>query len=238
MLYMFQVPRRERKLDGGAIGNTFCRKIKYERAVWGALTKGPYIGATGRYVLCYLRQDKNMSNIPASFTMSLSFSPEGPFPLIPITSSDHKFDDYDNLAQWFSTELALTHNVIIRALNSIWLNAPLVPPEDVGSFTGYGLACVAMIRGHHDIQEQVVFPRLQEKVDMRTNVVQHLSFEASLQNFDIYLRRVHDRVEPYECDKVLQLREDLGRDLIPHLHSEASSRSLLVVSSYLTTRTT
>ncbi|KAF8964792.1 hypothetical protein BDZ97DRAFT_1814499, partial [Flammula alnicola] len=131
----------------------------------------------------------------------------------------------DNIALWLANELSLTHNVIIRALNSIWLNAPLVLREDEADFVQYNLTCLEMIRSHHEAQEMVIFPRLQEKIDMRKNVVQHLEFDAALKNFKAYLVKVHDRVEPYDSERVLELRKALGSRLVQHLHDEISTVS-------------
>lgn len=155
----------------------------------------------------------------------VSFDAEGPYPLIAITNTTCDFHDPEKFSQWFSTDLALSHNVILRALNSVWLNAPLVAPEDVQDFAGYGLACASMIRmTHQELQENVIFPRLQEtqnqKVDMRANVVQHLAFEKPLDAFERYLRDVHDEKQEYDSEKILCLRAELGIKLVDHLHSE------------------
>ncbi|KAJ3515605.1 hypothetical protein NLJ89_g1644 [Agrocybe chaxingu] len=153
---------------------------------------------------------------------------EGPYPLLPVdpeTSSHFDFSDADNIAQWFSTDLALTHNVIIRALNAIWLYSPLVLPEDEGAFTGYALACVSMIRWHHEAQEKFVFPRLQRNADMRPNVVQHLGFDAPMKKFEEYLNRVHEKVELFDSEKVIELRRGFGAKLVQHLHDEIETVS-------------
>ncbi|KAF8902576.1 hypothetical protein CPB84DRAFT_1846226 [Gymnopilus junonius] len=152
--------------------------------------------------------------------MSLAFSPEGPYPLIPINDTNFDFHNSNTLAQWFSTELILMHNVVIRGLNSIWLNAPLVLRSDTKSFIGYGLACTSLIRAHHKTQEQVIFPRFQEKIDMRMNVVQHLTFETQLKNLEAYLQNVLEGNESYDCERLLGLRAALGGTLVQHLHDE------------------
>ncbi|CAA7268770.1 unnamed protein product [Cyclocybe aegerita] len=160
--------------------------------------------------------------------MQIDPNHEGPYPLLPVdseTCSHLNFSDTDDIAQWFSTDLTLMHNVIIRALNAIWLYAPLVLPEDESAFTGYALACVSMIRWHHDAQENFVFPRLQRKADMRPNVLQHLGFDARMKSFEEYLNKVHDRREPFDSEKVIELRRGFGGKLVQHLHDEVRTVS-------------
>jgi hypothetical protein len=148
---------------------------------------------------------------------------EGPYPCIPITCSvDLDFGNHSNISLWFPDDLALTHNVIIRALNSIWLNAPLVLAEDEADFVGYCLACVDLIRAHHTTQETRIFPLLQEKIDMRTNVVQHLAFEASLHEFEAYLKKIQHKAESFDNVRILELRQAFGYKLVQHLHDEVS----------------
>ncbi|KDR77178.1 hypothetical protein GALMADRAFT_139192 [Galerina marginata CBS 339.88] len=153
----------------------------------------------------------------------LTFEPDGPYPLISISNTSFDFHNTSNIAQWFSTELSLTHNVILRALNAIWLNAFLVLPADEGDFMGFGLACLSMIRSHHETQEKVVFPILQEKIDMRMNVVQHIEFDELLKDLETYLRKVQNKQEPYDSGRLLELRAALGSRLVQHLHDEVDT---------------
>lgn len=151
---------------------------------------------------------------------------DGPYPLIAIScAADLDFADHTqgNIAHWLADELALTHNVIIRALNSIWLNAPLLLPGDEPDFVGYALACLAFVRAHHRTQEETVFPHLQVKLDMRSNVVEHITFEAPLKKFESYLERVRDGKEKYDMEKVLVCRNEVGNIMVQHFHDEVGS---------------
>ncbi|KAF4613132.1 hypothetical protein D9613_011149 [Agrocybe pediades] len=162
-------------------------------------------------------------------TTTITFDPDAPYPLIPITTTTCNFHDPSSLAQSFATSLSLTHNTILRALNSIWLNAPLLSsdsPEDTSAFAGYALSCASMIRHTHgDVQERIVFPRLQEKLDMRANVLQHLGFEKELCAFEEYFRAVRDGERVYESERALSVRAELGSKLVDHLHQEPTTMS-------------
>ena len=151
---------------------------------------------------------------------------EGPYPLIPLPTDPSvlNFTDPHTLAQWLSTDLALTHNVVIRALNTIWLNAPLIQPEDETAFAGYALACVGMIKWHHEMQERILFPLLQLKLmDMRKNMAQHIAVEGRLGEFEKYLIRVRDKVEKLDADRVLEMRRGFGGLLVQHFHDEVQA---------------
>lgn len=154
--------------------------------------------------------------------MILATDHDGPYPLIPITcNADLDFADHSsNITLWLADEVALTHNVIIRALNSIWLNAPLVLPGDEPDFVGYALACLLFVREYHRAQEEIVFPHLQSKLDMRSNVVDHLAFEAPLTQFESYLERVRDGAEKYDLETVLARRNEVGNIMVQHFHDE------------------
>ncbi|KAF9530567.1 hypothetical protein CPB83DRAFT_850555 [Crepidotus variabilis] len=157
--------------------------------------------------------------------MQLNPDHEGPFPLIlsdpTIATTD--FTDPFKFAQWYWQDLMLTHNVIIRALNAIWLNAALVLSEDEQAFVGYALATVSMIRWHHGTQETVVFPRLQSKIDMRKNMAEHLKIDKKMKEFEEHLQRVQDGAKVFDMAEILELRNSFGVPLVEHFHNEIES---------------
>ncbi|KAF8153176.1 hypothetical protein B0H34DRAFT_95255 [Crassisporium funariophilum] len=145
---------------------------------------------------------------------------EGPYPLIPISNPNFDFSDKHNAAQSFATEMALTHNVIIRALNQIWLNAPLVKPEDETALAGYGLTCLELVHIHHAGEEKVIFPQLQSRLDMGQNWEQHHALEKPMMAFQVHLQNVHDKIEQYDSEKLLRLLRAVAGPLVWHLHEE------------------
>lgn len=73
--------------------------------------------------------------------------------------------------------MALAHNVIIRGLNSIYLQAPHLKPSDHSSFISYCKCWAELLDEHHDMEESVFFPEIERitgKVEiMDVNVEQH-----------------------------------------------------------------
>lgn len=121
---------------------------------------------------------------------------DGPFKLIPTPhftqGPDEPVDQYVNVA----SQMAVSHNVILRALNrcvcrcrlplyysspninatSIYLQAPHVKPEDYKDFIGYSQCWYQMITSHHRTEEEKIFPLIEELTEkglMTTNVEQH-----------------------------------------------------------------
>ena len=76
--------------------------------------------------------------------------------------------------------MVIVHNIIIRGLNSIYIQAPHVKPGDYADFIGYCLCLSAVLHSHHHGEESIIFPGIEEgsgvKGIMDVNLVQHGSF--------------------------------------------------------------
>jgi len=87
--------------------------------------------------------------------------------------------------------MALVHNIIIRGMNSIYLQAPHVPAEDVQSFIGYCKAWSELLHSHHESEEAILFPLIEKAAGvpglMQTSVSQHQQCGDGLTEFDKYL---------------------------------------------------
>ena len=62
--------------------------------------------------------------------------------------------------------MALSHNVFIRGLNSIYLQAPHVQPSDVPDFIEYSKCWVEVLNNHHEMEETGVFRK--DDLSLRT----------------------------------------------------------------------
>ena len=69
-------------------------------------------------------------------------------------------DEITLAASW----MALLHNGLIRGLNTIYLQAPHVQPEDYASFIEYSLQWVRTVNSHHDGEEQCLFPDIEKAI--------------------------------------------------------------------------
>lgn len=127
-----------------------------------------------------------------------------------------------------ATEMALVHNIIIRGLNCIYLQAPNVKLEkDIADFLQYMFCWSELIHEHHGNEEAYFFPWLEEDIGikgyMEKNVEQHHAFGPGLKAFDNFVTGVREGTENYDGVKVRQIIDSFGTVLTDHLKDEITS---------------
>lgn len=153
-------------------------------------------------------------------SVAMSSDEKNRYPLIPVSCpSDCDFDA--NIVATFVIEVKLFTNASIRALNSMYYNAPRVKPGDEGDFAGYCLTSIAAIYDGHQEQalEKLVFPVLQEVNDMTPFVQRHASYRDRINMFNEYMKSVAEK-GPYDGTKARELLESFGDDLVDTLRQE------------------
>jgi len=144
---------------------------------------------------------------------------DGPFPLIktPAFDGDPK-DPFTKAA----TEMALIHNVALRGMNSIYLQAPHVPAKDVQPFIGYCKAWSELLHSHHESEEALLFPSIEKAAGvpglMQTNVSEHQQFRDGLGEFDKYLDTATP--ETFAGQKLNGIIDTFSGALVQHLTDE------------------
>ncbi len=147
-----------------------------------------------------------------------------PFSLVPtpisrLQDSQAASDVYDELA----SEMALVHNMIIRGLNSIYLQAPHIKPADEKSFGRYMVNWHTLIHSHHDGEEDMLFPALHRLTGveglMCANIEQHKAFHDGLEIFKTYADAVAAG-EKYEGGRVVEIIDGFATALVKHLGDE------------------
>ena len=122
-----------------------------------------------------------------------------------------------------ASEMALVHNIIIRGLNSIYLQAPHITPADEKPFGRYMTYWYNMIHSHHDGEETMFFPAIQKLtgVDglMDANIEQHKTFHDGLEIFKAYIDAVIAG-EKYEGSRVTEVIDGFAPPLVKHLADE------------------
>jgi len=120
-------------------------------------------------------------------------------------------------------EVKLFTNTSIRALNSIYYNAPLVKPGDESDFANYCLISIGAICGGHQEQvlEKIIFPVLQKTNDMTPFVQRHASYRDRVNKFNDYMKSVVAKA-PYDGEKVRELLESFGDELVHTLCEEVN----------------
>ena len=118
--------------------------------------------------------------------------------------------------------MTLVHNIIIRSLNAIYINAPLVRRAGaVRAFTAYTLEALDVIHQHHEHEESTIFPALQKaSIDMQMNLDQHESFSASMEALKHYCQSVRSNSQSYSGEKMQDLVKAFGDPLVQHLTEE------------------
>jgi hemerythrin-like domain-containing protein len=124
-----------------------------------------------------------------------------------------------------ATEMALIHNVFIRILNCIYLQAPNVKEEkDISDFIVFTYAWIITLHEHHGNEEKLFFPWLEADIGtkgaMEKNVEQHHVFEPGMSALEAYVVAVKDGKEKYDGAKIVALIDVFGSILAKHLAEE------------------
>ncbi|KAK5057624.1 hypothetical protein LTR84_011624 [Exophiala bonariae] len=144
--------------------------------------------------------------------------------------SDTKTDEYVEAA----SSMAVFHNLLLRSLNTIYLQAPHVKDGDKKAFVGYAYCWYDAIDAHHTGEEQEFFPWIEEaageKGIMDANVEQHKIFEKGIKEYGSYLRSLKGKEKTFSGDHMRSIINSFGPPLHQHLSDEIPS--LLALRKY------
>lgn len=132
-----------------------------------------------------------------------------------------------------ASEMTHVHNVIIRGVNSIYLQAPNVRnPSDIKDFLHFVTLWGDFVDRHHETEEESIFPDLEtftgEKGLMQHSVDQHQAFHSGLQKLKDYASSTAP--EDYSSDKLKSIIDGFGPTLQEHLVEEIDA--LLALKKY------
>jgi hemerythrin-like domain-containing protein len=120
--------------------------------------------------------------------------------------------------------MVLVHNMMLRGLNSIYLQAQHISKADERPFCKYILVWHLILHHHHAGEEAALFPVLDEmtgeKDVMAANVEQHHAFRAGLDAFVAYVKDCEAGKQTYDGDKIVALIDAFGKILSDHLADE------------------
>lgn len=119
--------------------------------------------------------------------------------------------------------MANVHNTFIRALNTIYLQAPYITtPELAADFFQYCQSLGSLIHLHHSTEEDLLFPALNKLSGrdslMEANVHQHEEFQPTLAEFNTYC--IETKPEDYSAERVKTLIDSFAPALLKHLSDE------------------
>lgn len=123
-----------------------------------------------------------------------------------------------------ASEMALVHNMAIRGLNSIYLQAPHIQAADFKPFAHYIVGWYNLLHVHHSEEEAEFFPDVEkmtgEKGIMDANVEQHHAFHDGMEALNAYALAVISGTKQYDGVKVVSLIDAFGPTLVEHLSDE------------------
>ncbi|KUJ16997.1 uncharacterized protein LY89DRAFT_718704 [Mollisia scopiformis] len=155
---------------------------------------------------------------------------DGPFQLL---ETPRKLRNITNLktepgSMNAATEMCLIHNVFIRIINCIYLQARNVKNDkDVADFAIFMHALCVTIHEHHGNEEKYFFPWMEKTIGvegfMEKNVDQHHAFNPGLDKFEAYVDALMAKKEKYDGEKVIALIDGFGTTLTDHLKDEVQT---------------
>jgi hemerythrin-like domain-containing protein len=124
--------------------------------------------------------------------------------------------------------MALVHNTFIRALNSIYLHAPLIAASNKSlshDLLSYCQCWVALVALHHETEEKFLFSALEKRIPgakgiLDTNVHQHEEFHDGLAAFEKYVESALASKEEYSSESLLKLIDGFSGPLMKHFSDE------------------
>ncbi|KAL7917114.1 hemerythrin HHE cation binding domain-containing protein [Trichoderma austrokoningii] len=150
-----------------------------------------------------------------------------PFPLITTPTSQLQNGEKPDQFYRCASEMANVHNMILRGLNSIYLQAPFVKPEDEKSFLGYSSCFYDLLHVHHGGEEDILFPAVVEmsgeKNIMDQNIEQHRIFHQGLEDYNAYIQACLAGAEKYDGAKLITIIDGFGLELASHLAQEITT---------------
>ena len=132
-----------------------------------------------------------------------------------------------------ATSMCHVHNIIIRAMNSIYLQSPYVKElADIADLLFYTKTLVITIGAHHDGEEKYLFPELAEYTKnpriMAINQAQHAAFHKGLQELGEYCSTTSPA--NYSHSTFRSIIDSFATPLFKHLDEEIAT--ILALKEY------
>lgn len=150
-----------------------------------------------------------------------------PFQLLPTPAyqlqKDEKPDEFTNAA----TQMACAHNVMIRALNAIYLQAMHIRSDQEQAFLSFAHMWYKAVEHHHRTEEVYFFPLIEkmaaEKGVMQKDTEQHDAFQPGLKEYKDYIERCLSAQENYSGKELVRILDGFAPILWQHLADEIPS---------------
>ncbi|KAK9241683.1 hypothetical protein V1506DRAFT_550029 [Lipomyces tetrasporus] len=112
------------------------------------------------------------------------------------------------------------HFAFETAFYNILKNLEKPPQTDLSNFLGYCEAWCITLLGHHETEETITFPYLQQKLDFAEEVEQHKKIHDALDAFLEQIRLAKKDSAAFDPARMTQILKDAEDNLMAHLHQE------------------
>ncbi|KAI1360613.1 hemerythrin HHE cation binding domain-containing protein [Xylaria arbuscula] len=157
-----------------------------------------------------------------------------PFSLVTTPTSQLRNGEKPNEFVTAATHMALAHNLMIRALNAMYLQAPHVQSQQEKPFLQFAELWYRVVEHHHRTEEEIFFPMLEEmtgeKGVMQENSKQHDAFQAGLGTFISYVRQCISQEKGYSGEELVHILDGFAPVLCQHFLDEIPT--LLALEKY------
>ncbi|KAI1127423.1 hemerythrin HHE cation binding domain-containing protein [Nemania abortiva] len=157
-----------------------------------------------------------------------------PFQLLATPTYQLRNGEKPNEFVHAATHMALAHNLMIRALNAMYLQAPQISPEKETPFLNFAELWCRVVEHHHRTEEEIFFPMLEEmsgdKDVMNENTKQHNAFQSGLAQFTIYVRECLAHEKKFNGEELVRILDSFAAVLWQHLSDEIPT--LLALEQY------
>jgi hemerythrin-like domain-containing protein len=124
--------------------------------------------------------------------------------------------------------MSIVHNGLIRGVNSVYNQCINVgergTPKDKLDFANYAAQCAAILHEHHEFEEEVLFPKMNELAGvpglMDGNVQEHAAFHDGFAIYEQYLEDVKAEKVVLDGAHMKKLIDDYMPALYSHLVNE------------------
>ncbi|KAI1179386.1 hemerythrin HHE cation binding domain-containing protein [Nemania sp. FL0916] len=150
-----------------------------------------------------------------------------PFQLIATPTYQLQDGEKSNECIDAATHMALAHNLMIRSLNAMYLQAPHIAAEQEGPFLRFCELWHQVVEHHHRTEEEILFPMLEEMTGdrdvMAENAKQHDAFQGGLTVFVGYVRECLSGERKYDSEELVLVLDEFAPILWQHLSDEIPS---------------
>ncbi|KAJ7469702.1 hypothetical protein FB451DRAFT_1255313 [Mycena latifolia] len=130
-------------------------------------------------------------------------------------------DPYERL----QTNMAHAHDTYRLAYQTILPHLDSPPIDDLDNFLGYTRAWASSIVGHHNAEEAVLFPFLNQKLDFSAEVEQHLAVAGGLTGIIAYIDATRASPAEFDAGRLKEMMQALHEPLFAHLSEEVADLS-------------